>query len=121
MMEQGESLTFSAASHRVQTESAACHSGNGPDHLMTMPMLPTIIAYLDPLCPWTRGVVSFLESSRFEYVYRDIIQNPAAFEEMVAKSGQHSSPCVEVNGHMLADISGDELKQWMEERGLLTS
>ena len=85
-----------------------------------MPTLPTIIAYLDPFCPWTRGVVSFLESSRFEYEYRDI-RNPAAFEEMVANSGQHSAPCVEVDGHMLADISGDELKQWMQERGLLTS
>ena len=86
-----------------------------------MPTLPTIIAYINPFCPWTRGVVSFLESSGFEYEYRDITENPADFEEMVAKSGQHSSPCVEVDGHMLADISGDELQEWIEERGLLAA
>jgi len=39
----------------------------------------------------------------------DIIQNPAFRWEMEQKSGQPLSPCVEVNGTMLADVSGDEL------------
>ena len=80
---------------------------------------PAIVAYLNPFCPWTRGVVSFLEQRGFEYDYRDIIQNPGDLEEMVTKSGQHSSPCVEVDGHMLADVGGDELEAWMRERGFL--
>ena len=32
---------------------------------------------------------------------------------MEEKSGQHLSPCVEVNGRMLADISGDELEAYL--------
>ena len=78
---------------------------------------PKIIAYLNPFCPWTRGVVSYLESAELEFDYRDIIQNPDDFEEMVAKSGQHASPCVEVNGHMLADIGGDELAAYLAASG----
>jgi monothiol glutaredoxin len=38
---------------------------------------------------------------------------------MVAKSGQYSSPCVEVDGQMLADVGGDEVEEWMRERGML--
>ena len=78
-----------------------------------------IIAYLDPHCPWTRGVVHFLESRKLSFEYRDITKNPADYEEMVAKSGQYSSPCVEVDGHMLADVGGDEVEAWMQERGML--
>ena len=80
---------------------------------------PAIVAYLNPFCPWTRGVVSFLEKRGFEYEYRDIFQNPGDLAEMVAKSGQHSSPCVEIDGHMLADVGGDEVEAWMRERGFL--
>ena len=80
---------------------------------------PAIIAYLNPFCPWTRGVVSFLDRRGLEYEYRNIVQNPADLEEMVTRSGQHSSPCVEVDGHMLADVSGEEVEEWMRDRGLI--
>lgn len=43
------------------------------------------------------------------YEERDIINDPMQRMEMVQKSGQELSPCVEVNGHMLADVSGDEV------------
>jgi monothiol glutaredoxin len=29
------------------------------------------------------------------------------------------SPCVEINGQMLADVSGDEVEAWMVENGLV--
>ena len=80
---------------------------------------PAIIAYLNPFCPWTRGVVSFLEKRGLDYEYRDIMQNPNDLEEMVARSGQLSSPCVQIDGHMLADVSGEEVEAWMRGRGLL--
>ncbi len=38
---------------------------------------------------------------------------------MVAKSRQPLSPCVEINGHMLADVSGEEVEAWMIEQGLV--
>ena len=47
------------------------------------------------------------------YTEKDIIQNPAFRWEMETKSGQPLSPCVEINGHMLADVSGDEVEQYL--------
>ncbi len=44
---------------------------------------------------------------------RDIINDPLQRQEMIEKSGQMLSPCVEVNGKMLADISGEEVEAWM--------
>ncbi len=44
---------------------------------------------------------------------RDIINDPLQRQEMIEKSGQMLSPCVEINGHMLADVSGEEVEAWM--------
>ena len=81
--------------------------------------MPKIIAYLNPACPWARGVVDLLERNSLEYEYRDIIGNPGDYREMVAKSGQHSSPCLEVDGQMLADVGEDEVASCLKERGLI--
>jgi monothiol glutaredoxin len=50
---------------------------------------------------------------------RDIINDPMQRQEMIEKSGQMLSPCVEVNGEMLADISGEEVEAWMLSKGLI--
>ena len=50
------------------------------------------------------------------YTEKDIIQNPAFRWEMETKSGQPLSPCVEVNGHMLADVSGEEVERYLIEQ-----
>ena len=53
--------------------------------------------------------------SKYNLVYaeKDIIQNPAFRWEMETKSGQPLSPCVEINGVMLADISGEEVERYL--------
>jgi monothiol glutaredoxin len=35
---------------------------------------------------------------------------------METKSGQPLSPCVEINGHMLADVSGEEVERYLIEQ-----
>ncbi len=52
---------------------------------------------------------------------RDIINNPIQRQEMIEKSGQMLSPCVEVNGHMLADISGEEVEAYLLANQLVGS
>lgn len=53
------------------------------------------------------------------YTDKDIIINPAFRWEMEQRSGQQLSPCVEVNGQMLADISGEELEHYLTENRLV--
>lgn len=53
------------------------------------------------------------------YTEKDIIKNPAFRFEMEQRSGQPLSPCVEINGIMLADISGEEVERYMIENNLV--
>ena len=81
---------------------------------------PKITAYLKTYCGWSEGVRAIFRKYDLPYEEKDIIKNPAFRWEMEQKSGQPLSPCVEVNGTMLADISGEEVERWMIENGLLT-
>ena len=72
-----------------------------------------IVAYLKPTCGWSNGVRAVLKKYNLPYVDRDIINDPSNYQEMVRRSGQQLSPCVEVDGHMLADVSGDEVEAWL--------
>ena len=74
---------------------------------------PKIIAYLKPSCGWSNGVRAVLRKYDLPYEDRDIINDPVQRQEMIEKSGQMLSPCVEINGHMLPDISGEEVEAWM--------
>jgi len=72
-----------------------------------------IRAYLKPTCGWSNGVRSVLRKYSLPYEDVDIINVQANYEEMVRKSGQHLSPCVEVDGVILADVSGEEVENYL--------
>jgi len=80
---------------------------------------PKVIAYLKPACGWSQGVRAVLNKYDLPFEDRDIINDPAQREEMVRKSGQPLSPCVEINGHMLADVSGSEVEAYLLAQGLV--
>src|ERR1700733_3134567 len=80
---------------------------------------PQIVAYVKTHCGWSNGVRAVFKKYSLPYEEKDIIQNPAFRWEMEQKSGQPLSPCVEVNGTMLADISGEELERYMLQEGLV--
>ena len=80
---------------------------------------PTIIAYLKPTCGWSQGVRAILRKYDLPFEDRNITSNLALRQEMIEKSGQMFSPCVEVNGHMLADVSGDEVEEWLLANGIV--
>ncbi|MEN9992094.1 MAG: hypothetical protein RLZZ224_1796 [Verrucomicrobiota bacterium] len=78
-----------------------------------------ITAYLKTFCGWSEGVRAIMRKYQLPFEEKDIIKNPAFRWEMESKSGQPLSPCVEINGHMLADVSGDEVEKWMIAQGLI--
>ena len=80
---------------------------------------PHIIAYLKPTCGWSQGVRAALRKYDLPFEDRDIIRNSAQRQEMIQKSGQNLSPCVEINGHMLADVSGEEVEQYLLAQALV--
>lgn len=80
---------------------------------------PNIIAYLKPQCGWSNGVRAVLRKHELPFQDRDIINDPAQRQEMIEKSGQMMSPCVEVNGRLLADVSGDEVEAYLLANNLV--
>lgn len=71
------------------------------------------------MCGWSNGVRAILAKYRLDYIEKDIIKNPEFRFEMEQRSGQPLSPCVEVNGTMLADVSGEELEHYLVAQGLV--
>ena len=72
-----------------------------------------IKAYLKPHCGWSMGVRAIMKKHDLEYDDIDIINSAENYAEMVEKSGQNLSPCVEIDGVMLADVSGEEVENYM--------
>jgi monothiol glutaredoxin len=80
---------------------------------------PNIIAYLKPHCGWSNGVRAVLRKYDLAFEDRDIWNDPMQRLEMIQKSGQELSPCVEIGGKMLADISGEEVESYMIANGIV--
>ncbi len=78
-----------------------------------------IKAYLKPHCGWSQGVRAIMRKYSLPFEDIDIINNRDNYEEMVRKSGQPLSPCVEIDGVMLADISGEEVENYMLANNLV--
>jgi glutaredoxin len=80
---------------------------------------PKVIAYLKPTCGWSQGVRAVLRKYDLPFEDRNVIKDPAQRQEMIEKSGQSLTPCVEIDGHMLADVSGEEVENYLLARGLV--
>ena len=80
---------------------------------------PQIVAFLKTQCGWSNGVRAVLKKYGLPYEEKDIIKNPAFRWEMEQKSGQPLSPCIEINGVMLADISGEEVEEYLVKNRLV--
>ncbi len=78
-----------------------------------------IRAYLKPQCGWSNGVRAVMGKYGLAYEDIDIINNRAHYAEMVRKSGQPLSPCVEIDGVMLADVSGEEVENYLLSNDLV--
>ena len=74
---------------------------------------PNITCYLKPTCGWSEGVRAVLRKYGLTWEEKDVINNPEHRVEMVERTGQTLQPCVDINGNMLADVSGDEVEAWM--------
>jgi glutaredoxin len=78
-----------------------------------------IKAYLKPQCGWSNGVRAIMRKYGLEFEDVDIFTNPENYAEMVRRSGQPLSPCVEIDGVMLADISGEEVENYLLSNDLV--
>lgn len=62
-----------------------------------------------------------MEKYSLEYESFDIDRNNNQYHEMARKSGQRLAPCVEIDGLMLVDTSGQEIEKYLLSRNLVKS
>jgi glutaredoxin len=80
---------------------------------------PRIVAWMKPSCGWSNGVRAVLRKYDLPYEDRDVINSAENYQEMVTKSGQPLQPTLEIDGHILADVSGEEVEAWLIKNGVV--
>lgn len=72
-----------------------------------------IRAYLRPHCGWADDVRVVMRKYALAYEDIDIEADAVGQAEMERLSGQVHSPCIEIDGVMLADVSGEEVEDYL--------
>ncbi len=79
----------------------------------------TIRLFIKPGCPWCDEAIDWLDARRINYQKLDVIGDAAARREMHDLTGQSKAPCIEVDGHILADCGADEIAAWWKKMGFV--
>ena len=64
-------------------------------------------------CPWCTDAVRYLRKEGYVFQEIDVLRDGAAFDEMIALSGQSLAPTMDVAGTVLADFGVDELEEFL--------
>ena len=68
--------------------------------------------FIKPYCGWCHKATRWLDERDVEYETVDVMDDEAAFEEMIRLSGQELAPVIEVDGEVLADFGPEDLAQF---------
>lgn len=74
---------------------------------------------MKPSCGWSNGVRAIMRKYDLPFEDRDIINDPEQRQEMIRKTNQMLQPCVEVDGEMLTDVSGEEVEAYLLAKKLV--
>ena len=74
---------------------------------------------MKPSCGWSEGVRSIMRKYVLSFEDREIINDPAQRQEMIQKTNQTLQPCVEIDGKMLVDVSGEEVEAYLLSNNLV--
>jgi glutaredoxin 3 len=70
--------------------------------------------FIKPYCGWCDKAMRWLDDHDIAYEKLDVIEDDAAFAEMVRLSGQELAPVLDVDGKVLADFGPEELAKFLE-------
>ena len=77
-----------------------------------------IVAYVKPICGWSDGVREVFNKYNLDYEEK-LISDPNNYAEMVIKTEQPLSPCVEINDVMLTDVGAEEVETYLLNENLV--
>ena len=81
-------------------------------------MKPTSVRlFVKPFCGWCHEAKDWLKERGIPFEELNVITDGAARKEMFELTGQTLAPCIDVDGHILADFGTDELEEFWKELG----
>ena len=78
-----------------------------------------IIIYTKTGCPWCRDALAFLRENKITFEEREVLANPAFFDELKQKSGQSKTPTLDIDGEILADSDAAQIKEYLTKKGII--
>ena len=81
--------------------------------------MATIVVFTKSGCPWCEGVLEYLNEVGLPFEEREVLGNPAHFEEMEKLSGQRKAPVVLVDDEVIADTDREAVEAYLKGAGLV--
>lgn len=78
-----------------------------------------MIIYTKTGCPWCKDALKFLRDNKVAFEEREVLGNPAFFEELKTKSGQSKTPTLDIDGEILADTDAAAIEAFLKNKKLL--
>jgi len=70
--------------------------------------------FVKPFCGWGHKAVRWLDDRGIDYETVDVMDDEAAYDEMIRISGQDLAPVIEVDGEVLADFGPNQLADFWD-------
>jgi glutaredoxin len=72
--------------------------------------------YVKVWCPWCVEAVAWLERAGYRFKQLDVLADKAAYDRMIAISGQRKTPTLELdNGAVLPDFDVRQLEKFLQD------
>ena len=78
-----------------------------------------IIIYTKNGCPWCRDALAFLRDRKIVFEEREVLSNPAFFEELKKKSAQDKTPTLDIDGEILADTDKEAIGKFLQNKNII--
>ena len=78
-----------------------------------------ITLYKKSGCPWAAAVIGFLNELSVPYQTKNVTSHPQYAKEVEERSGKCISPTLDIDGHILADASVEDVAEALEKRGIV--
>jgi len=83
-----------------------------------MPAPEPFQLYVKTWCPWCIRAMAMLDQAGYRYEKIDVEADPAAYREMIRRSGQSLTPTLVVGERVLADFGPPELLAFLQRHAL---
>ena len=73
--------------------------------------MPKITIYTTPTCAYCKMTKVYFKEHNVQYEERDVLQDAAARDEMIAKSNQMGVPVIDVDGQIVTGFDKAKLQE----------